>query len=94
MIINSNTTSPRFSLYHLDEGELYIKEFGATCQYIYPISNTIEQLKGILHFCSRSIIFEPDIPSYSITKFHFRNFICISYYMNFRIITIYFSRIG
>ena len=75
MIINSNTTSPRFSLYHLDEGELYIKEFGATCQYIYPISNTIEQLKGILHFCSRSIIFEPDIPSYSITKFHFRNFI-------------------
>ena len=74
MLINQSSNSPRFSLYYLDEGELYIKEFAGTCQFIYPSSNQIEQLRGIIHFCSRSIIFEPDSNNFLIVKFHFRNF--------------------
>lgn len=73
-MFNLKVNNPRFSLYHLDEGELYIKEFVSICQFIYPPINEIQNLQGIIHFCSRSIIFEPDSPNYSILKFHFRNF--------------------
>ncbi|MCQ2818957.1 MAG: hypothetical protein MJ252_16955 [archaeon] len=75
MLVNENSNSPRFSLYHLDEGEMYIKEFAGNCQFIYPTSNQIELLKGVIHFCSRSIVFEPDSHDYLIVKFHFRNFL-------------------
>ena len=64
---------PRFTLYQLNEGELYIKEFVGSCQFVYPENNKIENLNGIIHICSRSIIFEPDDHSFSIIKFHFRN---------------------
>ena len=73
-MFNLKVNNPRFSLYHLDEGELYIKEFAAICQFIYPPSNEIHNLQGVIHFCSRSIIFEPDNSNFSIAKFHFRNF--------------------
>lgn len=64
---------PRFNLYHLDEGELFIKEFAVTCQFVYPETEKVENLSGVALIGSRSIIFEPDDHSYSIVKFHFRN---------------------
>ena len=72
-MINIKVHSQRFNLYYLDEGEMYIKDFSCIIQYIYPITNKIEQLKGIIHFCTRSIIFESDNEEFLITKFHFRN---------------------
>lgn len=64
---------PRFNLYHLDEGEIFIKEFAANCQFVYPETENIENLQGVLIIASRSLIFEPDDHKYSIIKFHFRN---------------------
>jgi factor associated with neutral sphingomyelinase activation len=65
----------RFSLYHLEEGEIYIKDFIGLVQCVNPLTEQIEKLPGIIHVGSRSIIFEPDDSSKSILKFHFRNFI-------------------
>ena len=73
MIINQSSNTPRFSLYYLDEGEMYIKEFVGNCQFINPQTEQIEQLKGVIHFCTRSIMFEPDQKDFHIVKFHFRN---------------------
>ena len=73
-MINIQTQSSRFSFYFLEEGEMYIKEFAGICQLLYPETNKIEELKGNVHFGSRSIIFEPDSQEYSIVKFHFKNF--------------------
>lgn len=64
---------PRFNLYHLDEGEIFIKEFGINCQFVYPETEQIENLQGVLIIASRSLIFEPDDHKFSIIKFHFRN---------------------
>lgn len=63
---------PRFNLYDLDEGEMFIKEFAATCQFVYPETEKVENLSGMILIASRSFIFEPDDQSYSIVKFHFR----------------------
>jgi hypothetical protein len=65
---------PRFNLYHLDEGEMFIKEFAATCKFVYPESGNIEMFTGVILIGSRSLIFEADDPCYSIIKFHFRYF--------------------
>lgn len=63
---------PRFNMYHLDEGEMFIKEFAANCQFVYPDTEKVENLSGVILIGSRSIIFEPDDHKYSIIKFHFR----------------------
>ena len=73
-MIEEQSNSSRFSFYFLDEGEMYIKEFVGLCNLLYPESNKIEELKGNVHFCSHSIIFEPDSHDYSIVKFHFKYF--------------------
>ena len=73
-MIDTKNVSTRFSFYFLEEGELYIKEFAGICQLLYPETNKIEELKGNVHFGSRSIIFEPDSHDFSIVKFHFKYF--------------------
>ena len=73
-MINTHSFPSRFSFYFLDEGEMYIKEFSGQCRLQYPESNSLEQLKGIVHFGSRSIIFEPEAQNYPIVKFQFRYF--------------------
>ena len=65
----------RFSLYHLDEGEIYIKDFIGIVQYVNPLTEQIDKCSGIIHIGSRSIIFEPEDFQKSILKFHFRNII-------------------
>ena len=62
----------RFSLYNLDEGEMYIKEFVCKCKILNKSSETVEFLDGIMHICSRSILFEPDNHSYPIVKFLYK----------------------
>ena len=73
-MIDEESVSSRFSLYFLEEGEMYIKEFAGLCHLLYPETNKIEELKGNVHFGSRSIIFEPDSHYYTIIKFHFKYF--------------------
>ena len=73
-MIEEQSNSSRFSFYFLDEGEMYIKEFIGLCNLLYPLSNKIEELKGNVHFCSHSIIFEPDSHDYFLVKFHFKHF--------------------
>ena len=65
----------RFSLYHLEEGEIYIKDFIGIVQCVNPLTEQIDKSPGIIHIGSRSIIFDPDDIEKSILKFHFRNFI-------------------
>jgi len=63
----------RFTLYNLDEGEMYIKEFVCSCKIKNKLnSDNVEYLDGIMHICSRSILFEPDNHSYSMVKFQYR----------------------
>lgn len=64
---------PRFNLYHLDEGEILIKEFACFSQFLYPETEKIENIQGVIILASRSLIFEPDDHNYSMLKFHFRN---------------------
>ena len=64
-------TSQRFSLYHLEEGEMYIKDFVVTINYYTPEHKIKETNSGMLYIGSRSLIFEPDDKSYSLIKFPF-----------------------
>ena len=65
----------RFSLYYLEEGEIYIKDYIGNVQCVNPLTEQIDKSPGIIHIGSRSIIFEPDDHQKSILKFHFRNLI-------------------
>jgi len=65
----------RFSLYHLEEGEIYIKDFIGVVQCVNPNTGLIDKCPGTIHIGSRSIIFEPDDSQKSILKFHFQYFI-------------------
>lgn len=71
-MLGIHVRQPRFNLYHLDEGEMFIKEFAANCQFVYPEFQKVENLSGVILIGSRSIIFEPDDHNFSIIKFHFR----------------------
>lgn len=62
----------RFSLYHLDEGELYIKEYLSNVEFTYPSNQEKMNLNGVLYLGSRSLIFEPEDKNISLIKFSFK----------------------
>ena len=85
-MIGLKAKQKRFSLYFLEENEIYTQDLSGFC-IILDNENQKERLakkiqifcfliiffrKGKIHICSRSIIFEPDDPSLSIYKYFFR----------------------
>ena len=71
-MIGIQIAKQRFSLYNLDEGEMFIKDFVAKIKYFEPTKKRIESLQGMLYLGSRSLIFEPDDVSFSLVKFKFK----------------------
>ena len=71
-MIGIHITKQRFSLYNLDEGEMFIKDFVATLKYWEPTSKKKQTIQGMLYLGSRSLIFEPDDVSFSLVKFKFK----------------------
>lgn len=69
----------RFSLYNLDEGEMFIKGFVANVNYYHPLKKDKLQQKGMLYVASRSILFEPDDVSFNLVKFNFKEIKAIPY---------------
>ena len=69
----------RFSLYNLDEGEMFIKGFVANVNYYHPLKKDKLQQKGMLYVASRSILFEPDDVSFNLVKFNFKEIKSIPY---------------
>ena len=62
---SSNRKEGRFSLLLLDEGEFYVKEFVATCQWPSDVAGnwrapSSTPIPGQLRLCTKSLFFEPD----------------------------------
>ena len=71
MCIPTNKTK-RFNLYHLEENEIYIRDFSGYCWYIEP-STGEEKVKdkGKFYICSKTIVFESDTTTIPILKFKY-----------------------
>ena len=78
-MIGLSVSTQRFSLYNLDEGEMFIKDFVANVNYYIESLNERHELKGIIYIGSRSVIFEPDDNKYSLVKFNFKEMLTIPY---------------
>ena len=78
-MIGINVSKQRFSLYDLDEGEMFIKDYVSIVSYYVPNINKVETISGILYLGSRSLIFEPDNSNYSLVKFHFKEITNLPY---------------
>ena len=78
-MIGLSVSTQRFSLYNLDEGEMFIKDFVANLNYYIKSLNEKHELKGIIYIGSRSVIFEPDDNKYSLVKFNFKEMLTIPY---------------
>lgn len=62
----------RFTLYHLEENEIYIRDFSGTCTYVEPLTGEERQRdKGKYYICSKSIVFEAEKQSTPLLKFKF-----------------------
>ena len=65
----------RFSLYHLEDNDFFIKDFNGSAQFIHPSNKSeIINLKGNIIFTTKSIIFDSFEENYTLVKFHFRYF--------------------
>lgn len=66
--------SKRFTLYHLDENETYIKDFAGTCTYTDPLKHEEHvKEKGKFYICSKSIVFEADQQNVPLYKFKYES---------------------
>ena len=63
----------RFNLLHLQEGEEYIKDFQGTFKFYNPETNSDVSESGTIHFCSRSLILEPETNSMPLFKYLFKH---------------------
>ena len=79
-MIGLSVSTQRFSLYNLDEGEMFIKDFVANVNYYIESLNERHELKGIIYIGSRSVIFEPDDNKYSLVKFNFKEHTILTWY--------------
>jgi factor associated with neutral sphingomyelinase activation len=59
----------RFTLLHLQEGEEYLKDFKGHCKFFEPGQRAEVLEISTIHFCTYSIIVEPDTPSLPIVKY-------------------------
>ncbi len=50
----------KLSLYMLEEGEQYIKDFIGTASFYCTVTQQMKEEKVVVHFCTRSIVVEVD----------------------------------
>jgi len=62
----------RFNLLHLQEGEEYIKDFQGTFKIFNPNTHLESLEPGTIHFCSHSLILEPENSSFPILKYLYK----------------------
>ena len=73
MWIPSHKTK-RFTLYHLEENEIYIRDFSGYCTF--PDISTGEythRVKGKFYICSKTLVFEADLPATPLLKFKYEH---------------------
>lgn len=62
----------RFTLYHLEENETYIKDFSGSCSYMDPLTRDEHiKEKGKFYICSKTIVFEGDSQNIPLMKFKY-----------------------
>ena len=71
MLSTSGPTS-RFNLLYLEEGEQYITAFRAQVRYFDTDLNKHNRTQGTVHFCSRSLLIEPDEATKPIYKYLYK----------------------
>eukprot|EP01017_Pseudomicrothorax_dubius_P044670 TRINITY_DN7572_c0_g3_i1.p1 TRINITY_DN7572_c0_g3~~TRINITY_DN7572_c0_g3_i1.p1 ORF type:complete len:822 (+),score=154.42 TRINITY_DN7572_c0_g3_i1:59-2524(+) len=73
-MLSLQTKRKRFNLLHLQEDEIYTKEFSCEVEYDDFANPEVKRTEpGKIHVCSRSLIFEPDKTVLNIYKFMFRD---------------------
>ena len=74
MIFISPTNTKRFTLYHMEENEIYIQDFFGNCSFHDFASNEPKSKdKGKFYICSKTIVFESDNKNIPLTKFKFES---------------------
>lgn len=63
----------RFNLLHLQEGEVYLKDYQGTFKFVNPETDANFNEKGTVHLCSHSIILEAENSSVSLYKYLFKS---------------------
>ncbi len=62
----------RFNLLYMQEGEEYIKDFQGSFKLTNPVTHSEISESGTIHFCSHSVILEPENTSLPIFKYLFK----------------------
>ena len=66
--------SKRFTLYHMEENEVYIQDFYGNCTfYDLNTSELREKDKGKFYICSKSIVYESDNRNVQLMKYRFES---------------------
>ena len=74
MLFVSPTNTKRFTLYHLEESEIYIQDFFGHCTFYDPVAKEQRKHdKGKFYLCSRTIVYESDRKSIPLIKIKFEN---------------------
>jgi len=71
-MLSTQGPTSRFNLLYLEEGEQYIAAFRAQVRYFDTDLNKHNRSTGTLHFCSRSLLVEPDEGSKPIFKYLYK----------------------
>ncbi len=72
MIFISPTNTKRFSLYHMEENEIYIQDFFGTCTFHdFSSSELKTKDKGKFYACSKTLVYESDNKNIPLQKFKF-----------------------
>lgn len=68
----SPTNTKRFTLYHLEENEIYIQDFYGECTfYDYSSNESKVRDKGKFYLCSKTIVYESDNKIIPLVKLKF-----------------------
>jgi hypothetical protein len=74
MIFISPTNNKRFTLYHMEENEIYIQDFFGFCSFFdFNTNEEKNKDKGKFYLCSKSIVYESDNKNIPLTKFRFES---------------------
>lgn len=71
-MFTTNAQEKRLDLLHLEEYEVMTEELPCTCTYYIPETDTYKKGKGVMHVCSKSLIFEDENSGVPLYKFLYR----------------------
>jgi len=70
----SPTNTKRFTLYHLEENEIYIQDFYGECTfYDYNSNENKVRDKGKFYLCSKTMVYESDNKNIPLVKLKFES---------------------